>query len=292
MAERLKAAVLKTARARALVGSNPTLSANSSRHASFCGSVASSLRAPDGAGRNRFKATLGCAEIEGEEKRRQKRSRHRLTCDLVVDGKSHAGIVIDHSPTGTFVQTRPRPGLDSVVEVVLRRDDSEAEIRCEAGVARARITPTLLQRSAPGGVGLELIDPPVELFELLNDGAAPSEGDDRAGESGSGAAVAKTFRVRVRRARPPELQGHHSALRERPGGTRAGAAPGGRRLAGGGYPAALIAPARRARPLTRPTGGPASGGDEPPLRWLRPARAAAILRRPGEVAERLKALPC
>ena len=134
------------------------------------------------------------------EKRRQRRSRQRITCELVVDGKGYAGIVIDHSPTEIFVQTRARPGLDSVLELVLRGDGASAEIRCEAGVARERVTPTHLQTSAPGGIGLELIDPPTELFALLDAGAVPSEGDDRAGERARGA---RTFRVRVKeRGRP------------------------------------------------------------------------------------------
>jgi hypothetical protein len=78
------------------------------------------------------------------EKRRQRRSRQRITSELVVDGKGYAGIVIDHSPTGIFVQTRARPGLDSVLKLVLCGDGASAEIRCEAGVARERVTPTHL----------------------------------------------------------------------------------------------------------------------------------------------------
>lgn len=70
------------------------------------------------------------------EKRRQQRTKKRLACEIVVEGQRHAAIVRDTSPSGLFVQTRARPKPDTVVELIFRAADAEAEIRVEAGVAR------------------------------------------------------------------------------------------------------------------------------------------------------------
>lgn len=132
------------------------------------------------------------------EKRRQQRSKRRLTCEVVVDGKSHAGIVRDHSPAGIFVQTRVHPPTHSVVEVVFRGEGEGEEIRVEAGVARERIGPGRLQASVPGGLGLELLDPPAELHELLASSLAASHEESGPAEDGEASLVTRTFRVRVK----------------------------------------------------------------------------------------------
>lgn len=113
---------------------------------------------------------------------------------MQVDGKSHAGIVRDHSASGIFVQTRARPEPNSVLEVVFRAEPSGVEIRVEAGVARERIGPTGLQSTMPGGVGLELLDPPRELFVLLDANQQAGRDEDASLES---VPAARTFRVRV-----------------------------------------------------------------------------------------------
>ena len=118
-----------------------------------------------------------------------------------MDGKSYAGIVRDHSASGIFVQTRVRLEPNSLVEVVFRAEPSGEEIRVEAGVARKRVAPSGLQTSVPGGVGLELLDPPPELWALLD--ANLGAGEDASAESKPAAALARTFRVRVmERERP------------------------------------------------------------------------------------------
>jgi hypothetical protein len=132
------------------------------------------------------------------EKRRLQRNRRRLTCELVVAGKGYPGIVRDYSPAGVFVQTRARPPVNSVVEVVFRLEGSAREIRSEAGVARERFVPTKLQSSLPGGVALELLDPPAELHALLSEGLARAPREDRTAPDAPAAAAARTFRVRLK----------------------------------------------------------------------------------------------
>lgn len=50
----------------------------------------------------------------------------------------------------------------------------------------------------PGGLGLELLDPPAELHELLASSLAASHEESGPAEDGQAALVAHTFRVRVK----------------------------------------------------------------------------------------------
>lgn len=120
-----------------------------------------------------------------------------------MDGKSYAGIVCDYSPSGVFVHTRARPPVNTVVDVVFRMEGSSEEIRSEAGVARERIVPTRLQSSLPGGVALELLDPPAELHALLESDALARSGDEGPFDGRSAVPAARTYRVRLKeRGRP------------------------------------------------------------------------------------------
>jgi hypothetical protein len=131
------------------------------------------------------------------EKRKQQRSRRRLTCELVVDGRRWAAIVRDLSATGLFVQTRARPQPNSLVEIVFPEQDGRAEFRVEAGVARERVVPPRLQAAVPEGVGLEVLDPPPAFHELVAKGAAAFEAEPAAGAERSAQGPVRTFRIRM-----------------------------------------------------------------------------------------------
>ncbi len=132
------------------------------------------------------------------EKRQEPRTRKRITCELVIDGKGSPGIVHDVSAAGLFVQTRARPEPGSQVGVVLRPEGSTDEVRFEASVARQRVVPTRLQASLPGGVGLVVEDPTEELQALLDSFVSP-------GGSGPAedASAVRTYRVRVKQRGKP-----------------------------------------------------------------------------------------
>lgn len=133
------------------------------------------------------------------EKRKQPRTKRRLTCELVIGGHRHPAIVLDISPAGLFVQTRAKPDPGTVVELVFPAYDGQPEIRAKASVARARIVPRRLQSSVPGGVGLELIDQSPAFQELLvrrvGDTAGGPEPDKSANSPSD--KVIRTYRVRV-----------------------------------------------------------------------------------------------
>ena len=136
------------------------------------------------------------------EKRRLQRSKQRLVCEIVVEGKSFPGIVRDLSRSGLFVQTRAKPETNSVVEVVFAAGDaSQPEIRLEAGVARQRDVQSGLQHSVPAGVGLEVLDPPETFFELVE--AQSHAVETPSAQADGAAAVLRTFRVRLTQTGKP-----------------------------------------------------------------------------------------
>jgi hypothetical protein len=133
------------------------------------------------------------------EKREQQRLRRRLTCELVVGSERHIALVRDLSPKGLFVQTRTRLEPGARLAVVFAAREQQPELRMQARVARQRRTPPRLQASVPGGVGVELIDPPDAFRELVARRAGHAE-DAPAQPSRArpaGAASVRTFRVRV-----------------------------------------------------------------------------------------------
>ncbi len=92
--------------------------------------------------RGRPSSAIATSPINWEvENRTQKRTRHRLTCDLLVGTTRHHAIVRDISPAGLFVETEARPKPNSVVQVIFPARDGRPEITAEAGVARRRAVP-------------------------------------------------------------------------------------------------------------------------------------------------------
>ncbi len=133
------------------------------------------------------------------EKRKQQRTKRRITCELVIGSHRYPAIVRDISPAGLFVQTRAKPEPSTVVELFFPAYDGQPEVRVKAGVARARIVPPRLQSAVPGGVGLELMDLPPAFQELLArrvDAAAGGREPDQKTDGPSDRAI-RTYRVRV-----------------------------------------------------------------------------------------------
>ena len=132
------------------------------------------------------------------EKRKQHRTRKRLTCELVIGESRQTVLVRDISPEGLFVQTRAKVDPNGRVRLVFAAKDDLPAIEVEARVARKRNTPPRLQSQVPSGVGLEVIDPSDAYYTLVErsvasgvqDGQAPKE------EVPAGAGM-RTFRVRL-----------------------------------------------------------------------------------------------
>lgn len=100
------------------------------------------------------------------ERRKAERLKQRLTCELVIADRRHAGIVVDISQTGLFVQTSACPPPGERVRVTLRPSDG-AEIEVEASVARRYLVPKRLVTVARGGIGLRIESASDDYLELI-----------------------------------------------------------------------------------------------------------------------------
>lgn len=89
------------------------------------------------------------------ERRASARRRRRLACEIHAAGRRHAGLVVDLSAGGLFVQTQAClvPGA----AVRLRVRGERGEIPLEAAVVRLRSVPLRLASVARGGLGLRLV---------------------------------------------------------------------------------------------------------------------------------------
>jgi PilZ domain len=105
------------------------------------------------------------------DRRREKRVRRRIPCDLWVEGRHHHAVVLNLASRGLFVQTRAKPSPGTAVEVRMRTSARAEPIVLSACVARLFLVPSELAVAAGGGVGLRIRSAPNTYFSLLADAA-------------------------------------------------------------------------------------------------------------------------
>jgi hypothetical protein len=93
------------------------------------------------------------------------RYRHRVTCDLVLEGTRHRGIVTDVSASGLYVCTKERSDPGATVRLVLHEDNEELEL--DACVVREHRTSRHYTTGIPSGLGVRIVAAPESYFQLL-----------------------------------------------------------------------------------------------------------------------------
>ncbi len=89
-----------------------------------------------------------------------------MTCELRFDGRKAAGIVLDLSESGIFVQTAAKPAVGTVVDLRLSPGSGRADFDLRARVARMRRVDPRLARIEGSGIGLQVLDAPAEYYDL------------------------------------------------------------------------------------------------------------------------------
>src|SRR5512145_1320572 len=109
-------------------------------------------------------------------RRGSQRIKRRIPCEFDYDGHSYAGIVVDLSAEGMFLQadTAIEPGSDLALRL---RPERAAEVAVRGRVVRRRFTPAVLATMIRRGVGILLRDTPPAYFELL--GITPQQDAER-----------------------------------------------------------------------------------------------------------------
>jgi hypothetical protein len=94
------------------------------------------------------------------DRRRNKRIKRRIPCQVIVDGEAHQGIVLDLSANDMFVQTSATLSRSEQVEIVFPAEGERPQISLRARVARRKQVPPRLVTITHPGLGLQIIDPP------------------------------------------------------------------------------------------------------------------------------------
>jgi hypothetical protein len=99
-------------------------------------------------------------------RRRQPRTKKRITCTLVSGDRRYSGVVLDCSPQGLFVQTSAKLEPRTRVQVELGIASGKQLLCLEAHVARQKLVPPQLRSVAQGGLGLQIDLPPPDYLEF------------------------------------------------------------------------------------------------------------------------------
>lgn len=147
------------------------------------------------------------------EKRRSNRTRHRLTCALLVGRQLYPAVVRDLAPSGLFVQTRARPETNSVVEVRFPAIADLPGFCIEAGVARHRNVHPRLQSEIHAGIGLEILGRPAAYLAFARRVGTPSAASSPMPSPAAPASVPASAPAPSRPAVNPELRRYRVRLR-------------------------------------------------------------------------------
>jgi hypothetical protein len=99
--------------------------------------------------------------------RSAERTKKRLACTLLIGGSRLAGIVLDVSASGLFVQTsaNPPPGAELGVELEIPGEPQRPLLAVR--VARKKVVPPRLKSVVQGGLGLQIENAPEPFFRYL-----------------------------------------------------------------------------------------------------------------------------
>ena len=101
------------------------------------------------------------------QRRRQVRTKKRISCTLVSGDRRYSGVVLDCSPQGLFVQTSAKLSPGSMVDIELGVSTQPEPLLMQARVARQKLVPPQLRSVAQGGIGLHIDLPPQGYLEFF-----------------------------------------------------------------------------------------------------------------------------
>jgi Tfp pilus assembly protein PilZ len=104
------------------------------------------------------------------------RFKKRLSCRLKQKQRTYAGMVLDLSRTGLFVQTSAGAKPGDEVEVLLGGREQAAPVAVTAAVVWQRKAPHQLRAVVEGGVGLKIRYAPEPYYAILADAAQGATG--------------------------------------------------------------------------------------------------------------------
>ena len=105
------------------------------------------------------------------EVRPESRFKKRVPCRVKQGPRRYAGIVLNISRMGLFVQTSAAPAIGAEIEVMLSQSAQAAPLAVTAEVVWRRRVPASLRYIAEGGLGLRIRNAPEPYYGLLAEAA-------------------------------------------------------------------------------------------------------------------------
>ncbi len=105
------------------------------------------------------------------EGRLESRYRKRVLCRLKQGPHRFAGVVLNVSRSGLFVQTSASPEIGAEIHVMLNQHTRDTPVALTAEVVWQRRVPPALRSSATGGLGLRIRYAPEPYYGLLAEAA-------------------------------------------------------------------------------------------------------------------------
>jgi uncharacterized protein (TIGR02266 family) len=97
----------------------------------------------------------------------QPRIAKRLPCAVRVEGRRYAGVVLNLSQGGLFIQTNASPGRGEAVDVELNAPEERRSIPLQGKVVWRRVVPHQLRSMARGGMGVQIERADESFYVLL-----------------------------------------------------------------------------------------------------------------------------
>lgn len=94
------------------------------------------------------------------------RFRHRVTCDLIIAGSRHGGLITDLSASGLYVRTKHTSQTGDRIRLVLHEEDGDVEV--DARVVREHRMSRHHTTGTPSGLGVHIVAAPEAYFHLLS----------------------------------------------------------------------------------------------------------------------------
>jgi hypothetical protein len=112
------------------------------------------------------------SDSDRKEKRSFPRERVRASCRFELDGALHTGFLLNLSPRGMFLQTRLKVPHGTELEIRIQ-DLADEPIRVLARVVHRTGSHRATASVETGGIGLEILNAPESLYQILYDLDSP-----------------------------------------------------------------------------------------------------------------------
>lgn len=94
------------------------------------------------------------------------RTKRRMPCNIKVGGRRYAGMVLDFSASGLFIQTTAKASPGEQLQLELSLPGEQERMGIDVEVARKKVVPPRLMAVAQGGIGVRILSAPESFYRF------------------------------------------------------------------------------------------------------------------------------